>query len=58
MEKPKTELEKLEAGEIYNFSDKEVAARKMLLLNAKNIMQLILWIPRADGNIFQNGLVL
>ena len=28
MEKPKTELEKLEAGEIYNFSDKEVAARK------------------------------
>ena len=24
----KTELEKLEAGEIYDFSDKEVAARK------------------------------
>ena len=28
MEKPKTDLEKLEAGEIYDFSDKEVAARK------------------------------
>ena len=59
MDKSKTELEKLEAGEIYNFSDKEVAARKdFAIVKCKEYNTIDPMDTKVDGNIFQNGLVL